>query len=431
MKSRLLFCATLSVMAAAPLSAKTWIVDAAGGPGHHFKSLPPAVAAAADGDVIVVRPGTYRSAITTSKALAILGLPGAVLSPDLASFTMLTVTGLPAGKNFVLKGFTLSNTGAPLRAAGPALLFRNNRGTIHLDGLRAAAGCFSRRFGSATFWYCWPGIQIEDCAHVTISDCRIERAKPLLVTRSRVAISRSTLRGLDAVLRSGGFGIRFFTGPTEGIICTDSTVTLAQSSAHGGAGGDGARPPSGPSWVAAAPAVSSTRGALTVAGDAKDLYDVGAPSKSQPRPTSALVVNGGSLHLEPAVKLVSNPGAPPVSGIHRRIAGRPVSVAATSAGPGGTLSVTTIAPAGHTAWLFVGLPAASLLPSPFGALWISPGTATLVSRTRMGATEHWTTTLSVPNLPSLRGAVVEFQVLGGPLPAGPLRLSSAAAAVLD
>ena len=36
-----------------------WIVDAANGPGTNFLDLPPAVAAAASGDTIIVRAGSY------------------------------------------------------------------------------------------------------------------------------------------------------------------------------------------------------------------------------------------------------------------------------------------------------------------------------------------------------------------------------------
>lgn len=55
---------------ASPALAHTWIVDAAG--GGDFLDLPPAIAAATSGDILLVMPGNY-SAFTLDKALVILG----------------------------------------------------------------------------------------------------------------------------------------------------------------------------------------------------------------------------------------------------------------------------------------------------------------------------------------------------------------------
>jgi hypothetical protein len=51
----------------------TWVVDAAAGPGSHFTDLPAAIAAAADGDTILVRAGSYSAFTITAKELAIRG----------------------------------------------------------------------------------------------------------------------------------------------------------------------------------------------------------------------------------------------------------------------------------------------------------------------------------------------------------------------
>ena len=58
---------------AAALPATQWIVDQQNGPGTHFTTIGAAVAAAVDGDTIVVRTGTYVESVTTGKALTILG----------------------------------------------------------------------------------------------------------------------------------------------------------------------------------------------------------------------------------------------------------------------------------------------------------------------------------------------------------------------
>jgi pectin methylesterase-like acyl-CoA thioesterase len=67
---------------AGSLSAQqTFLVNAGGGPGVNFTSLPPAIAAAADGDTIVVQAGPFGEGavgFTTSKGITILGQGGAV-----------------------------------------------------------------------------------------------------------------------------------------------------------------------------------------------------------------------------------------------------------------------------------------------------------------------------------------------------------------
>ncbi|MBL8896553.1 MAG: hypothetical protein JNM84_02945 [Planctomycetes bacterium] len=50
-----------------------WVVDAAAGPGAQFQDLPAAVLAAADGDILRVRPGTYSPFQLQGKGLRILG----------------------------------------------------------------------------------------------------------------------------------------------------------------------------------------------------------------------------------------------------------------------------------------------------------------------------------------------------------------------
>lgn len=50
-----------------------WIVDAANGPGTNFTDLPAAIQAAASGDTVLVRSGTYAPFAVAGKALTIRG----------------------------------------------------------------------------------------------------------------------------------------------------------------------------------------------------------------------------------------------------------------------------------------------------------------------------------------------------------------------
>lgn len=82
----------------------TWVVDAAAGPGFHFTDLPAAIAAAASGDTILVRSGSYSAFSITGKALAIRG--------DGASVTIVNgpshvVSSTPSGSVNLFAGLTI------------------------------------------------------------------------------------------------------------------------------------------------------------------------------------------------------------------------------------------------------------------------------------------------------------------------------------
>jgi hypothetical protein len=83
-----------------------WIVDAQMGPGAQFADLPAAIAAAANGDTILVRAGTYSGFSVNGKALTLRG-EGMATTRILASALGMTVEILNAGGVFVLSGLRL------------------------------------------------------------------------------------------------------------------------------------------------------------------------------------------------------------------------------------------------------------------------------------------------------------------------------------
>jgi hypothetical protein len=102
------FALTLTATAA----ATTYVVNATNAPGTDFTDLPPAIAAAVDGDVLIVKPGNY-SGFTLTKALTIVGTAGVNVSPAV------TISSVPAGKGAVLSRLALrqvsvTNCSAPV-----------------------------------------------------------------------------------------------------------------------------------------------------------------------------------------------------------------------------------------------------------------------------------------------------------------------------
>lgn len=179
-----LFLSPLFLTALVP-AQRTWIVDAAGGPGVHFPDIPPAVAAAQDGDTIVVRAANvgYQTVLMT-KALRIVGVDAPRLVPDAA----LDVRGISAGKSFAFVGFTFD--------PGPALRVADCAGPVILDGLHGRPG-FDNAFG----------LRIDRSTAVSVSNCSLRGTQfqpvqptAVSVVDSGVVLTNCELRGPDLTL---------------------------------------------------------------------------------------------------------------------------------------------------------------------------------------------------------------------------------------
>src|SRR5436190_8659882 len=109
MLSRSLMLAFSLVVAA--LLPTIWVVDATNGPGTNFTDLPAAVAAAQTGDVIFVRPGTYKAFECSGKALSIRGSGAATtiiaISPHILH-PVTAVDSVPAGSTFYIDGISFA-----------------------------------------------------------------------------------------------------------------------------------------------------------------------------------------------------------------------------------------------------------------------------------------------------------------------------------
>jgi hypothetical protein len=98
-----------------------WVVDAANGPGTNFLDLPAAIAAAADGDTILVRAGSYTGFLIQNKALTIRGAGrGTTFVGDAAGAQPSHVDATPAGLEVVLSGLTLRGPSGGLVVQGNA-----------------------------------------------------------------------------------------------------------------------------------------------------------------------------------------------------------------------------------------------------------------------------------------------------------------------
>lgn len=108
MQKPLRFLAPLFLPALAVAQGSVHVVDAAGGAGSDFVSLSAAVSAAAPGDVLIVRAGSYAQAIELSaKPLTIVAEVGAAVQALKAE-----VSDTASDQPVLIRGLTLSTTDA-------------------------------------------------------------------------------------------------------------------------------------------------------------------------------------------------------------------------------------------------------------------------------------------------------------------------------
>lgn len=90
---------------------RVWVVAPTAGQGVDFTDVQPAVDAAVNGDIVLVRPGTYTLFRISGKGLTVVADGGAQLVPG-GSFTLLINSG--PGQPTLIRGFAATSDGTPL-----------------------------------------------------------------------------------------------------------------------------------------------------------------------------------------------------------------------------------------------------------------------------------------------------------------------------
>ena len=361
---RLLLAVLALVLVPGPIAGqRVWIVDSNNGPGTDFTDIPPAVAAAAVGDTLSVRPGAYTGA-AIQRGLSIV--PATPTSTIMFTGTF-TVQGLRAGERVVLQGLQFLSLGG---FQATPISCSSCLGTVHLSAV--------------SFLWLQPGhgtVQILGCRLVTLDQCRIQG---LNVNSATVVLSRSDVRPLQqnlvvpacrltnahltvvdgSILGHNGWPSPPFCGPaTEGIACTGGQILMMGSAGvAGGAGGGG--------WC--------------------------------PYTQADAVTGTGSVTREATTTL----GRVSSAGIQVAVRHLPHQLA-NGAPPGGALTTELRSqPAVPTA-LFVSVPR-DALATPFGALWLDPSSLVQIDA---GATDAaGRRTLRFPILPFMPlGLALGFQ----------------------
>lgn len=199
------------LLAVPSLTAQTFIVDAAGGPGSHYKDLAKAVERVPDGAVLRVRTGTYPTPFFIAhKSLTIIG----------DSRTGVRITGrVEIGPQRASDRVLLANLTVTGQLA-PHLVVKNTIGAVVLHEVNA---------DTQTSYATAPLHVIERSANVHVVKSTLRGWTEFL--SSSIEASSSSFYGLD-----GATPLRLSISPTPAIRMKGGRLQLASTLVQGGAG---------------------------------------------------------------------------------------------------------------------------------------------------------------------------------------------------
>lgn len=316
-----------AALAALAPAQTTYTVQFGGGPGIDFPSLPPAVAAAADGDTILVLPSPFlvgAEPFTTSKGLTILGVGGAVPIGSSPS-NPFVVQDLPAGSTFRMEGFENPFLGA--------VYFRieDCAGQVHLEDLRADEPTFP--FPSEA------SFGISNSHSVVLRGIQNFGSPAVSITGSTALLSSCFFGGIAS---------------NSGLLAEDSEVVLVDSFLESPL----------PGFQPSGYCVRTTQTNLAILGDG-DSQLIGHIG-------SAVETTGGSVRQHPAVNLASAAGFAEIAGTAAVQVDTFSSVWCGQADPGAPLELEISGAPGALAILALGVPS-PLTNGPLGLIGIDTG----------------------------------------------------------
>lgn len=333
-----------------------WIVDKAGG-GSAFTEIQPAIDAAADGDTILVKPGSYGAFTIDDKALVVTRSLDSALSVTSGTAT---VQNLAATRSITIRGINASKA-----------ILQQNAGAIWLESI--VVGGFPCASSAVPGTY----LSVDSCAVVIATRC-------------------------------GFFGGEGSPGG-HGVDASTSNVYLFESNVFGGKGENGA---AGGDGVHLTSSFLFASGAILWGGCGGDLDE--HPCAVGGAGGSGLVSSGGPVPalLETTLQggwggtgfegpwCGAGPDGPPAVGSYDLIAGYARDYQLTSPVPGGqTTTLSYTGKPGDVVFTLIGLlPSALFLPDLAGTL-VVPIPPLLVSHGQADAAGKLTTMITLPILP--------------------------------
>lgn len=228
LRSLVALFALLTLTTHATAASQVWTVDAAG--GGDFTELSSAVAAAGEGDTLLVRSGTYGDAIVFAKSLNIVAAPDA-WAPlgEQPVVRGASVRGLAAGQRVYLAGLAFSG------GTEEGLALKNNAGQVWVEDCRLVGADGQGLLAAPDFHpQGHAGARVEDSDDVAFLRCELRAGQS-----SQVSAWPTSAHG------AGGNGLELVAVPRAVVIgCTligtdGGDAFSDQAATSGGAGGDG------------------------------------------------------------------------------------------------------------------------------------------------------------------------------------------------
>lgn len=299
MRSRLfLVLAASAFLASGAAAQQVFVVRQSPGPGVFSTQIQPAIDAASDGDLILVKPGPYSQGFTIDgKAVSIFGDAG----PPPMLGGGVTIRNLPAGSGVYISGILVN-------APQTALVVELNEGPVWIEESDFTSGTGEPAVAA------YPG-------------ARVDRTASLVLLRSTIRGGKGFSAATTALVGSGGIGLHAtesFVSVYDGFAAGGTAGTPTNVDQPGKPGGDGA-------WLGT--------GVLFASGAGFHGGNGGPHSQPMGNPLVAGGAGGDGLQVDGTAFALActfeggNGGRGPGGGVVGP-AGQPTAV-----GPSGTLSI--------------------------------------------------------------------------------------------
>jgi len=239
-------CAALLVLAAAPATAQVRIVTAPGAPG--FATIGEAVAAAVDGDMLIVGLGNYPGFTIDGKALSVF----AVADVGVTIGGTIEVKNLSAQQTVVVRDLDAAGV-SRYPVSDPALRITACAGTVRIESSSLSGGGGFPPTSSMPFGTGGAGVSISNSAGVAFSSVLISGGKGASASVGAWGSGQGG-SAVDAInahfscFNSTLFGGKGGDGPTtggtgnHGIDAQSTSFFFSGGSVWGGRGGDAVAP---------------------------------------------------------------------------------------------------------------------------------------------------------------------------------------------
>lgn len=365
-------CVCVGASLAASLTAQQRIVvDASNGVGTNFTTLPPAIAAAKDGDWVLVRPGRYEPFVT-SKPLNVVAEVGAVIDSSPANGRV-EIKDLKVGQRFLLAGFIFDNTN---------VMVQRCRGLVNLSGLAT-----NRIVSSGN------ALTVEESDDVVVHGCALKYA---ILRHSNVQVS-------DCIFATGG--IPDVLG-TPGIRLIGAKLSLTACTVVGGSAGL-----RGAAAAGIQVDVDSGTGArvssLRIFGDASTAIAGGVLASSTQLPALQDRSQMASLELDPRVALQGG-----ADGFATTTMLRGFSLSCGYSFIGHSATLRLVRKAEQVAAIFMSTQSNKVSLPGLGAWYLDLSLQFVVAATGFPNGDSFVGIVTLPALPALQGLEIGYQAVG-------------------